>query len=100
VAELKAYRAAIEARRQRVVAEHTECPRQQDAIGEAVHHVEALTEYCGRVRQHLETFDHAEKRLAIEALHIRVSWIPGQPLIIQGTIPLGDIADSPSRRTN
>lgn len=50
MAELKAYQAAIEARRQGVVAEHTECPRQLDAIGEVVHHVEALTEYCGRVR--------------------------------------------------
>jgi hypothetical protein len=59
-----------------------------------------LTAYCGRVRQHLQTFDHAEKRLAIEALDSRVSWIPGQPLIIQGTIPLSDIADSPSKNTN
>jgi hypothetical protein len=42
----------------------------------------------------------ADKLLAIEAPDIRVSWIPGQPLIIQGTIPLSDIADSPSKNTN
>ena len=44
--------------------------------------VDALTAYCARVRQRLQTFDQTEKRLAIEALDIRVSWIPGQPCTI------------------
>jgi hypothetical protein len=66
---------------------------------DAVHHVEALTGYCERVRQRLQTFDITEKRVTLEALDVRISWIPGNPLVIQGTIPLGVIADSPSKST-
>jgi site-specific DNA recombinase len=97
LAELKGYRAEIAARCQSLQAEHTACQRQLEAIGAAVQQVDALTAYCARVRQRLQTFDQAEKRLAIEALDIRVSWIPGQPLAIQGSIPLGQIAAIPSR---
>jgi hypothetical protein len=50
--------------------------------------VEALIDYCARVRERLQTFDVAEKRLAFEALDIRVTWTPGQPLTVTGTIPL------------
>jgi hypothetical protein len=96
LAELKGYRAEIEARRQSLQAEQAACQRQLEAIGAAVQRVDALIAYCARVRQWLQTFDQAEKRLAIEALDIRVSWIPGQPLTIQGSIPLGQIATIPS----
>jgi hypothetical protein len=82
LAELKGYRADIEARRQSLMTEHAACQRQMDAIGEAAQHVEALTAYCARVRQHLQTFDGAEKRVALQALDIRVSWMPGQPFVI------------------
>jgi uncharacterized protein YPO0396 len=97
LAELKGYRAEIATRRQSLQAEHTACQRQLEAIGAAVQQVDALTAYCVRVRQQLQTFDQAEKRIAIEALDIRVSWIPGQPLVIQGSIPLGQIAAIPSK---
>jgi hypothetical protein len=60
-----------------------------------VQQVEALTEYCGRVRERLQTFDHAERRVALEALDIRVSWIPGQPFAIQGSIPIESIMAIP-----
>jgi hypothetical protein len=56
-----------------------------------VEHVEALMGYCERVRQKLPTFDAAEKRLAFEALNIHVRWTPGDPLQIEGSIPLGEI---------
>lgn len=58
-------------------------------------HVEALTGYCARIRQRLERFDSAEKRLAYEALNVRVTWMPGQPLALEGTIPLGQIGPVP-----
>jgi len=95
--ELKGYRAEIEARRQSLQAEQAACQRQLEAIGAAVQQVDALIADCARVRQQLQTFDQAEKRLAIEALDIRVSWIPEQPLTIQGNIPFGQIATIPSR---
>jgi site-specific DNA recombinase len=97
LAELKGYRAEIATRRQSLQAEHTACQRQLEAIGAAAQQVDALTAYCARVRQRLQTFDQTEKRIAIEALDIRVSWIPGEPLAIQGSIPLGQIAAIPSR---
>jgi hypothetical protein len=62
----------------------------------AAQHVEALTEYCARVRQGLQTFDHEQKRIALDALDIRATWTPGQPLAIQGSIPLETIALMPS----
>jgi site-specific DNA recombinase len=98
LAELKGYRAEIAARRQSLEGERDACQRQLEAIGAAVQQVDTLTAYCARVRQQLQTFDQAEKRLAIEALDIRVSWIPGQPLTIQGSIPIGQIADIPPSR--
>ncbi|MDQ3830499.1 MAG: hypothetical protein M3361_14595 [Candidatus Tectomicrobia bacterium] len=99
LAELKGYRAEIETRRQSLLTEHAACQRQLEAIGVAVQHVEALTGYCERVRQRLQTFDHQEKRVALEALDIRISWIPGQPLVIQGSIPIGGIVDSAPKST-
>jgi hypothetical protein len=45
--------------------------------------------YCARVRLILQTFDAAEKRLAL-ALNVRVTWTPEQPLAIEGTIPIGE----------
>jgi site-specific DNA recombinase len=98
LAELKGYRAEIAARRQSLHGERDACQQQLEAIGAAVQQVDALTVYCSRVRQQMHTFDQAEKRLAIEALDIRLSWIPGQPLTIQGSIPLGQIATIPTPR--
>jgi hypothetical protein len=89
--ELKGYRAEITARRESILTQHQHLQTKLDTIGQAVEHVEALIGYCERVRQKLQTFDAAEKRLAFEALNVRVTWTPGQPLAIEGTIPLGEI---------
>jgi len=97
--ELKAYRADIEARRQSLQAHRSSLQAEIDVIGQAVARVEILVDYCSRVRQRLQTFDNAEKRVALEALDIHVSWIPGQPLKIEGSIPMGEIVDNPPCRT-
>jgi hypothetical protein len=94
--ELRACRREIEARRQSLQGEQEGCQRQLDAIGATVQQVDALTGYCARVRERLQAFDHVEKRRAIEALDIRVHWTPGEPLAVQGSIPLESIADIPS----
>jgi hypothetical protein len=44
-----------------------------EAIMAAVQQVEALIDYCARVRAALQSFEAAEKRLAFEALDIRVT---------------------------
>jgi DNA-binding FrmR family transcriptional regulator len=96
VDELKGYRAEITARRQNFQAEYTRGRGQLDAIGDVVQQAERLSDYCARVYQQLHAFDHAEKRLAFEALDIRVSWTPGQPLQIEGCIPLDAIVNNPA----
>ncbi len=89
-AELKVYRAEVNGRRQSLLAEQAERQARLELIGAAVGQVETLINYCARVRQELQTFDGAEKRHTLEALDIRASWTPGQPLAIQGTIPLDE----------
>jgi hypothetical protein len=94
--KLRGYRAELAARRQSLWAEQAHYQVKLEAIDQAVLQVEALTDYCIRVRQQLQTFKHTEKRLALEALGIRMTWTPGRPLSIQGSISLGDIANNPS----
>jgi site-specific DNA recombinase len=96
LAELKGYRAEIDARRRGLQAQQAEAQAKLDAIGEAMGQVEALIDYCARVRERLQTFDDGEKRRAFEALDIRVSWTPGEPLTIHGSIPLSDIVPMPA----
>jgi site-specific DNA recombinase len=98
IAELKGYRAEIEARRRSLQAEYTSGKAKLEAIGQVVQHVEVLTDYCARVHQQLHNFDNTEKRAALEALDIRVIWIPGQPLTIKGSIPVGEIVHSTACR--
>jgi site-specific DNA recombinase len=97
LAELKGYRAEIEARRQSLLAQQATCQARLEAIGQTVAHVGALIDYCAWVRQRLQTFDTAEKRLAFEALNVRVTWPPGEPFRIEGSIPLGPIDAIPPR---
>jgi hypothetical protein len=53
--------------------------------------VESVIVYCAQVRQRLPAFDSTEKRMALEALGVRVTSIPERPLQVQGSIPLGEI---------
>jgi site-specific DNA recombinase len=94
LAELKGYRAEIETRRQSLLTEYRQGHARLESIGHVVGQAGALIEYCARVRQRLQTFDDAEKRVALEALAIRVTWIPEQPLVIEGSIPVGAIVSN------
>lgn len=92
IRELKAYRADIALRRQRLHAERVAVQAGLDAIGHLDSQAQALVAYCERVRQNLRTFTAAERRRALDALDVRVSWTPGEPLTIAGTIPLSEDA--------
>jgi hypothetical protein len=98
VAELKGYRAEIDERRQGLLAEQAQLQVQLEAMGRHVAQIDTLIDYCARVRWALRTFDATEKRRTFEALDLRVTWTPGQPLSIQGTIPLDAIAPIPPAR--
>ena len=93
--ELKGYRSEIATRRHSLLAQRHDLQTNLDNVGHALEHVEALMGYCERVRQQWQTFDPAEKRRAFEALNVRITWTPGQPLTIEGTIPLGEIVPVP-----
>jgi site-specific DNA recombinase len=90
--ELKSYRAEIDRRRQALLTEQHARQASMQATIDAGRQVEALTAYCARVRRGLTSFDDAQKRLALDALDIRVTWTPGAPIFIGGTIPLAPIA--------
>jgi site-specific DNA recombinase len=89
--ELKGYRAEIAQRRQSLAARGAEV---QASLERLVHHVvkvETLIDYCARVRRRLQMFDAAEKRLALDALDVRVTYMPGMPLAVQARIPLASL---------
>jgi hypothetical protein len=94
--ELQEYRRQIGTRRQQLQARQAALHAETGAIGETVGQVESLISYCEHVRERLHTFDEREKRLALEALDIRATWAPNQPLTIQGSIPLSEIVPVPS----
>jgi hypothetical protein len=86
--ELKLYRADIATRREQLLAERTQRQAQMDLIGQAAGQVTQLMVYCRQVSQQLQTFDLADKRLALTALDIRVRWTPGEDLDVQAAVPM------------
>ena len=54
-----------------------------------VEQIEAIPAYCERVRQNLDAFDFDEKRLALEALGVRVT-VDGRQWRLDGRIPIND----------
>jgi site-specific DNA recombinase len=95
--ELKQFRAEIAVRRQSVLGQRAAVQAKLETIAHAVDQVDTLLDYCARVRESLHTFDMGEKRLALEALDIRVTWTAAKELDIEGRIPLEPIVGSVSR---
>ncbi len=54
-----------------------------------IEQLETIPTYCERVRQNLGTFTFEEKRLALEALGIRVT-VNGRQWRLEGSIPIND----------
>jgi site-specific DNA recombinase len=88
LAELKAYRADIAARRQGLHEQQQSVQAQLDSVHQGMAQVAGLIDYCARVRASLQTFDVTEKRLALQALAIQATWASDQPLQITGSLPL------------
>jgi site-specific DNA recombinase len=97
--ELKAYRHDIQRGRTALQGQLAELDARLAGAVDAANQVAALTGYCARVRQRLQTFDVAEKRVALEALNIQSSWARGERLVIEGSIPLdgGSVAANTPR---
>lgn len=86
LAELKGYKAEIATRRGSLQAHKVELQAREESLAQATAKTESLVAYCERVRENLKSFSFEEKRIALEALDIRVTWTPGQPLEIRGNI--------------
>jgi site-specific DNA recombinase len=86
--ELKLYRADIATRRQQLITERAQRQVQIDLIGQAAGQATQLMAYCAQVSHQLQTFDLADKRLALTVLNIRVRWTPGEDFDVQGSIDL------------
>jgi site-specific DNA recombinase len=94
--ELKLYRAEIATRRQQLITEREQRLAHLGLIEQAAGQATQLMAYCTQVFQQLQTFDLADKRLALRALNIHVRWTPGEDLDVQGSIPLDGLWLSPS----
>src|SRR5262245_26697919 len=58
-------------------------------------------DYCTRVRSGLQTFSYEEKRIALRALNIQVTWAASQALTVIGSIPLdGAIVSNTAKGRN
>ena len=86
--DFKAKKAEVDARRDSLHAERSRLDEQARQLDQHRVDAEALVEYCHLVHEKLEQFDIPTKRTALEALNIVVTWEPGKPLQIQGSIPI------------
>src|SRR5262249_55824732 len=86
LADFKAKKAEVDARRASAERELARLDAEQRAIDQAELDTASLMEYCVRVRQALRHFTTEEKRRALEALNITVIWHPNKPIKIQGSI--------------
>jgi hypothetical protein len=86
--EFKAKRAELDARRASLQAEHQRLDQESEALDQAHCDATALAGYCAQVQANLDVLDMPKKRTALQALDIRVHWIPGEPLQIEGSIPV------------
>lgn len=86
--DFKAKKAEVDARRDSLHAERTRLAARAQELEQQLIDAASLVEYCRRVNENLEGFDIPTQRTALEALTIVVTWEPGKPLHIQGSIPV------------
>ena len=79
LADFKAKKAEIDARRASAEQELARLDAEQRLIEQAELETASIMEYCARVRSTLKTFTLEEKRRALEALKITVTWHPEWP---------------------
>jgi Resolvase, N terminal domain len=92
--DFKGKTAEIIIRRKSIEQELTRVDEQQRVLERAHIETTSLQEYCARLRQNLPGFDLAEKRLALDALNIAVTWHPDKHLDIQGSMPVAIETDA------
>jgi site-specific DNA recombinase len=97
LADFKAKKAEVDARRVSAERELARLAEQQRLIEQVELETASLMEYCERVRSQLQHFTLEERQLALEALGITVVWQPDKPLHIYGNIPVQEIVSNAVR---
>jgi hypothetical protein len=97
--ELKAKKLDIAERTQRLLAQQSTVEAAMHARQQAQAQARDILQYCQHVQEQLCILDAPHKRQALEALDIRVTWGPGEPIHIEGSISMGIIVSSAPRRT-
>jgi site-specific DNA recombinase len=97
--ELKAKKLDIAERTQRLLAQQETVEAAMHAAQQAQAQARDILQYCQHVQKQLRILDAPHKRQALEALDIRVTWGPGEPIHIEGSISMGTIVSSAPRRT-
>jgi site-specific DNA recombinase len=95
VHDLKARKAEVMARRGSLEREMSRLDEQQQLLEQVTLETASLVAYCQRVCRNLQRLDYAEKRLALDALNIRVVWHHNKPLEMHGSIPVAIASDAP-----
>jgi chromosome segregation ATPase len=90
--EFKTYKLDIQKRRAILLAEEESIQESLRRVADQEAYMESLKTYCRQVQSQLTSLDIHKKRLALEALDIQVTWTPGEPIRIDGGIPLDNIA--------
>jgi hypothetical protein len=92
--ELKGFRAQIAETRKSLQAQLARLADERATLQEAMTKVDSLVTYCVRVRQRMTTFDLGEKRYAMEALDVQVTWTPGQLPEVYATVTADNAIES------
>jgi site-specific DNA recombinase len=94
LADFKAKKAEVDVRRASAERELARLDAQGRVLDQAELETTAIAAYCARVRAKLTHFTLDEKRLALEALGITVTWHPGEPLKVRGSIPVEIVSNA------
>jgi len=97
--ELKAKKIDIADRKQRLLTQQEAAEAAILAAEQSQAKVRDMLLYCQQIQKQLHTLDAPHKRQALEMLSIRVAWSPGEPIRIEGRIPIDNITYNTSRHT-
>jgi hypothetical protein len=97
--ELKAKKIDIADRKQRLLTQQEAAEAAILAVEQSQAKARDILLYCQQIQEQLHTLDAPHKRQALEMLSIRVTWSPGEPIRIEGRIPIDNIAYNALRHT-
>jgi site-specific DNA recombinase len=82
-AELKAYRVNVQTKRESLESHHQEIIERREALQGQTAQMASLVDYCRLVRYGLQTFSREEQHRTFDALALRVTWLPKEPLRLE-----------------